>query len=277
MARMPPGAFDGLRTKLQCVPFNCLFARSVIEEVVDGTVWCDNEREPTFAHVIHPYGMTLLLALSANVNLAALKKHVDGCRRTSAGLWMQIHPQDLAAEIDRLLDADLEPAGPAPNGVAVQRHTRSNFLFRPERYASLAPMRAASHDVELRRMTAEDFASFGVSVSPRHFWRNAAQFLAHGGGWCVARNGEAVTTAFASFRMGSQLEIGVETCAEHRGRGYAKLGASALIDQCVESGIEPVWSCRKQNVASYELALALGFSPTVEGAYYHLPRVPLQS
>jgi GNAT superfamily N-acetyltransferase len=277
MIRMSPSNFDELRKALKDVPFNCLFARSVVDDLADGTVWCDGERAPTFAHIIHSYGMTLLLALSADVNLLALKEHIDWCRRTIGGLWMQVHPQSLAPALDRLLDADTRPVESAPNGVSVQRFTRSNFRFDPERYGAKAPMQPLPRDVKVRPMTAADFALPGMGVSPRQFWRSADDFLAHGGGWCVARNEEVISIAFASFRLDAQLEIGVETYPLHRGRGFAKHAASAIIDQWLESGSEPVWSCRKQNRASYDLAQALGFSPTVDGPYYHLPKVLSQS
>jgi hypothetical protein len=277
MVRMSPGDFDGLRLALRGVPFNCLFARSVVDDLADGFVWCDRAQEPSFAHIVHPYGMTLLLALSADVDLVALKEHIGWCRRALGGLWLQVHPQSFAPVLDRLLDAETGPVEATPNGVSVQRFTRSNFRFVPERYARVAPMQAFPSNIEGRPMTAEDFALPGFGVTPRKFWRNADEFLAHGGGWCVAKDAEVVAIAFSAYRLDSQLEIAVETHPQQRGRGFAKYAASSIIDQCVASATEPVWSCRKQNAASYLLAQKLGFSPTVEGPYYHLPKVLAQS
>jgi RimJ/RimL family protein N-acetyltransferase len=276
-ARTSPAVFDAVCSALMGVSFNCLFARSVADRLVDGEIWCDREREPTFAHVVHPYGMTLLLALSPDMDFAALREHVDACRRMIGGLWMQVHPHSLAAGIDRVLEANTAPIEFAPNDTRVQRFTRCNFRFVPERYAAMAPMRPLSREFKVRPMTSEDFALTEFGVSPRHFWRNAYKFLAHGGGWCVANNEELISIAFSSFRLDSQLEIGVETHPKYRGRGFAKYATSAIIDQCLESGIEPIWSCRKQNLLSYHLAQTLGFSPTVEGPYYHLPKVSSQS
>ena len=277
MIRLSPIDFDGLRVALKSAPFNYLFARSVVNNLADGSVWCDREREPTFAHIIHSYGMTLLLALSDDVDLDALKQHIDWCRRAVGGLWMQVHPTSLAPAIDRLLDADMSLIEAVPNGVSVQRFTRSNFRFDPDRYASRAPLESLSCDIEVRPMTSGDVALPGLSVSPQKFWRNAAESLGHGGGWCVARGDEVISIAFSAYRLDSQLEIGVETYPKYRGHGFAKHAASALIEQCVKSGIEPVWSCRRQNQASYHLAKALGFLPTVEGPYYHLPKVSAQT
>ena len=261
-----------VRVVLEDVPFNSMFAWGVVDGLVDGEIWCDRERQPTFAHVMHPYGMSLLLALSSHLDFDALKQHIDWCRQTTCGLWMQVHPQRLAADLDGVLDADVVPLQSVPSGVCVQRFTRCNFLFIPAQYAAIAPMRPLPHKVKVRPMTSEDFALLGFGVSPRHFWRNAHDFLAHGGGWCITDDEEVISIAFSSFRLDSRLEIGVETHPQYRGRGLAKYAASAIIDQCVASGIEPVWSCRKQNVLSFHLAQTLGFSPTLEGAYYHLPK-----
>jgi RimJ/RimL family protein N-acetyltransferase len=272
MIRMPPSTFDDLRVVLESVDFNCLFAKSVVAGLVDGQVWCDKAQGPTFAHIIHPYGMTLLLALSGAPDFTELNEHINWCRQFVGTLWMQVFPRNLASEIDSILNADRSPTMATPNGTQVQRFSRSNFVFARQQYET-SHGRTLLQDYTVRRMTSEDFALPGIGVSPQHFWRNADEFLSHGGGWVVVKNREVASLAFTSFRLGSQLEIGVETYPEHRGCGLARLASAALIDQCIESGSEPVWSCRKQNVPSYRLAQTLGFSPTVEGPYYHLPRI----
>ena len=58
---------------------------------------------------------------------------------------------------------------------------------------------------------------------------------------------------------------------EFRGMGLAKHAATALIDRCLAQGLQPAWSCRKLNIASLRLALALGFEPGIEVPYYRFP------
>lgn len=123
----------------------------------------------------------------------------------------------------------------------------------------------------MRALRATEFALPDIDVSPHKFWTSADQFLAHGGGWCLERDGQLASMAFCSFRFDHQLEIGVETRAKYRGQHYAFYAACALIDQCISQGLEPIWSCRKENKGSYKLALALGFEATVEIPYYRLP------
>ena len=63
--------------------------------------------------------------------------------------------------------------------------------------------------------------------------------------------------AVAAFMHHPQLEVGIETVAELRRRGYAHLICWALINYCLENGLEPVWSCRSKNRGSVFLAQSL--------------------
>jgi len=89
-------------------------------------------------------------------------------------------------------------------------------------------------------------------------------------GFTLVGDGELISTAFSSFRHDGKLEIGIETLEAHRGNGYAQCVCARLIDYCLEHGLEPVWSCRLGNKGSYELALRLGFEPTITRPYYEV-------
>lgn len=92
-------------------------------------------------------------------------------------------------------------------------------------------------------------------MAPKFFWRNAEQFAERGIGYTLMDGGEAASTAFAAFVEDSQLEIGIETNEQHRGKGYASHVCAALIDYCLENGLEPVWSCRKKKEGRSNSAL----------------------
>ncbi|MCL1874757.1 MAG: GNAT family N-acetyltransferase [Synergistaceae bacterium] len=68
-----------------------------------------------------------------------------------------------------------------------------------------------------------------------------------------------------------KLEIGIETVEKYRGMGFARAACMALIDYCIENGLEPVWSCRLENTPSTNLAKSLGFFETMRLPYYHIP------
>ncbi|MGE5094410.1 MAG: GNAT family N-acetyltransferase [Betaproteobacteria bacterium] len=267
MIELDPGRFAPLIPALRAVPVNHLFARSVLERCVDGRAWADRLSSPSLCHVAHPYGMTLLFGDARAVDAAMLREHFDACRRVAHDQWMQPVGTGLAEAVDAVLDPQAAAPDAAPGGARVQRYTRTNFRFDA---LPRAPLEAPRGTV-LRRIVAAEFALDGISVSPHRFWRDARQFEAHGGGWCVERDGRLAAMAFASFRFDDQLEIGVETRPEFRRRGYAWAAAARLIDECLGMGLEPVWSCRKENRGSYELACSLGFEPAIDIPYYRLP------
>lgn len=271
MIRLHADAFHALLPALRRVPINHLFARSVLERKVDGAAWADRADAPALVHVVHPYGMTLLFGDAQAVDPAALKAHLLAAGANGADRWLQASPGTLPPLLDRLFDA--APAAPdeAPGGPKVQRYMRQNSRFDALCPAARREPAPLAEGVRLRPLVAGDFALPGIAVSPHRFWNDAGQFLAHGGGWAVECDGELASMAFTSFRFDAQLEIGVETRAPYRGRGFARLAARALIDQCRAQGLEPVWACRRENHGSYALALALGFAPTVAVPYFRLP------
>ena len=185
-------------------------------------------------------------------------------------------PAALLPLLDELLDIEWPAPNQQPGGARFQRYTRSNFQFNPARHALKRNLMSPPEDATLRPLHAAEFALPDIAVSPHKFWNTADQFLAHGGGWGIERDGQLAAMAFSSFQFDRQLEIGVETRAQYRGRGYALHAACALIDQCIALGLEPIWACRKENTGSYKLAQALGFEPTIEIPYYRLPGAVLE-
>ncbi|MCG8409826.1 MAG: GNAT family N-acetyltransferase [Bacteroidales bacterium] len=108
------------------------------------------------------------------------------------------------------------------------------------------------------------------SVVPSNFWDNAHDFDKQGVGFSLYHNNKLATTAFSAFIFDKELELGMETTPEFRGKGYAQYACSALIDYCLINNYEPIWACSLKNVASYNLAQKLGFIPQLTLPYYRL-------
>jgi len=123
---------------------------------------------------------------------------------------------------------------------------------------------------EIVRTTKEMFRNMQGSVIPKYFWKDEDQFQNTGIGYSLIYDEEVVSTAFSSFRIDNQLEIGIETLERCRGKGLALYVCSALINYCIENALEPIWSCRIENIASYQLAHKLGFAPSLFIPYYRL-------
>lgn len=276
--RLDLSADEGLRVRLaailQSLSLNHLFADAVVQGRVSGEVWCDSADDPRWLHIIHPYCMSLLIGLSAEVegaDIAEIYAHLQERRSGFGTMWMQVVPSSLSDGLNAAFGLTGVAETVDEAATQVQLFTRSNFRFDAELFAHIAASVVPMPGVSVRRMQREDFLLPGLDVTPQHFWESHEQFLEQGGGWCAVKEGMVASIAFTGFASPTQLEIGIETFERFRGSGCAKLAAVAFLTDCIERGLEPLWSCRKQNWGSYHLAQRLGFVPGLEIPYYFLP------
>jgi GNAT superfamily N-acetyltransferase len=262
MYELDPRTDHALAT-LRALPINTLFAQAVLCGDAEGRLFGDDPTAARTYYAVNSYGMALVWGGPPRPGF------IDGLRvrlldrdRATATEWLQVHPAAWADEIARMLDgAD-----------GALRCTRVNFAFDREAYRrARAALPTLPPSTELVRTDEAMFARLDGSVVPRHFWRDSTQFVRAGGGFSLMVGDAIAATAFCSFRQGTLFELGIETAAAHRGRGYARHVACALIDECLRSGLEPIWACRRENDASYQLALRLGFVPTAHLPYFRLP------
>ena len=263
---------------LDQVEINTLFARNVLEQIIDGKVYADSAVSPRAFYVVHSYGMSLLFGARGDEgfehSLMDYLTNKAGTRRTAE--WLQADPSgEWSGLIDSICSAHngmLDTGAGLPEGNnprAIQRNTRVNFRFDRQAYLA-AKEQFFKQDELIVQTTKEQFAALAEGVVPRFFWRDAAHFAADGIGFSLLRDGEIAATAFSACCAVNQLEIGIETAEGHRGQGYAFSVSSALIVYCLERGLEPVWACRLENVGSYNLAQKLGFVPVRQLPYYRL-------
>lgn len=248
---------------LRAAPMNTLFARAVVENHCRGEVLVDRVDRPGVVHIIHPYGMSLLLgAAGSRLDPRSLEAVLS--RHRDAPEWLQVFPPEWAERIVGSPRADVE------------RSTRVNFEFHRERFLAFR----AAHPVSPFPIGALDRSMFDAargSVIPRSFWDDAEQFLRGGLGFAVLLDGEPASVAFSSFVIDRELELGIETAEQHRGRGLALWVCAALIDECLARDLRPVWACRLENTASYRLAERLGFAPSRYLPYFRLPALAAPS
>lgn len=243
---------------LRAAPMNTLFARAVVEHGCRGEVRVDRVDRPGVAHILHPYGMSLLLG-PADAPLDARSLQAVLHRRREGPEWLQVFPLAWAASI---------AAAPGA-GASIERFTRVNFEFHADRFLAFR----AAHPVAPFPIAALDrstFAALRGSVVPRCFWDDAEPFLRRGLGFAVMLDGEPASVAFSSFVIDRELELGIETAEPHRGRGLALWACATLIDACLARDLRPVWACRLENTASHRLARRLGFEPSRQLPYFRL-------
>jgi len=252
------------------VDLNHGFARAVVQGLVAGRVWVDQKPAARVAHAWHPYGMSLVWGDELGLAIGTITEHLRAGFYRTQDEWLQIDPRWEHLDWDTLLDATPGDGAQESASSKAQRYSRVNFRFDPKAFEYRRKQAMPPPGWRVRPMSAQEFNLPGIGVTPKAFWRDAAQFLAHGGGWCAECDGEVGAIAFSSFRFDNTLEIGIETLAAYRGRGLALAVAVAMIREILDAGIEPVWSCRKENTPSLELARRLGFSATKVFPYYRL-------
>jgi GNAT superfamily N-acetyltransferase len=84
-------------------------------------------------------------------------------------------------------------------------------------------------------------------------------FLKHDLGLCLMRGDEIIVETYASAFGGSYAEIGAITHEIYRGKGYASIACSYLIQAVEQRGYHAYWSCDADNLASSQVARKLGF------------------
>lgn len=253
---------------LKEVAINHLFARTVLEQKMDGEVYVDNPEQPSVFYVKHSYGMSLLFGKTNNFDFNRLLANY--LRNNSAGEWLQVFPAEWNDKLAQFVgDIMVDPANSNQEKQQIIRWSRVNFRFDPSKYPTTqSPI---PEGYQLTRTDAGMFVKISGSVIPSCFWRNGQEFAENAIGFSLLYDGQAVSTAFASFIHDKQLEIGIETMTGFQGKGLAQIICSALIDYCLENGFQPIWSCRLENTGSFMLAQKLGFVATFTGPYYQLP------
>lgn len=262
-----------LEEPLKQVKINHLFARSVIERKVKGTVFVDNIESPKTFYVVHPYGMSLLFGYSGNESFNnqlydyCLNKKQD---RTTFE-WMQAYPNNWDYTLSALFGNKLVKAseGADTQKEFIELNTRVNFKFNLEKYLDFKKNNISeSHTVI--RTNKESFKDMKGSVVPSFFWDSAEDFCKKGVGFSLYYQNKLATTAYSAFIFNKELELGMETVPEFRGKGFAQYACSALIDYCIQNNYEPIWACKLTNIPSYKLAQKLGFIPDRTLPYYRL-------
>jgi len=284
MIAFSPSDFSRLLPLLRTAPINVYFAEAVLRGQVRGFVWVDDPRDPRAFLIAHACGLSLLGGETDDPRfLAGLRDYLTnaGGFRTRPE-FLQAFPAGWHAKLPALLgDVFLSAATLRARHVAdadlkslirerVVEQGRCNFRFDRERFRARRglPLPAG---FRISRLGADGFAPWpDMAVPPAEFWNDAEDFARRSVAFAVMHEAKPVCLAFAALVLEDVIEIGIETRAEFRGRGFAWHACAAFIGHALERGLEPVWACRSGNLGSRRTAESLGFVPTVETPYYGL-------
>ena len=124
---------------------------------------------------------------------------------------------------------------------------RNNIDMLPDGY-ELKKIDAEIYDKCLDDPITADFVSAFDSKK---------QYLSHGRGFVITKNGSIVAGASSYTRYLEGIEIEVDTVPDERRKHLATIVCSALILSCLEDGLYPSWDA--QNMNSVHLAEKLGY------------------
>ena len=111
----------------------------------------------------------------------------------------------------------------------------------------------------VRSIDAVDLERIKGHITPDFSWEDRASFLSNGIGYCITFGDDIAAWAFSAGISDSEIDIGVETAEEYRGRGLSPIVASYMVDHILRLGKVPVWACDAANNASKKVALKVGF------------------
>lgn len=266
---------------LEKVDINKLFAVVVAKRIISGKIYVDDVSNPSTFYIIHPYGMSLLIGNTENQQFnQALQSYLLNQKHERQKVeWLQVFPDLWYKKMETLLGANLiksEQGHAQDNSQAgkVIQNTRVNFVFNQAKYLANRAQFTPDKESKIIRTDEKIFSDESGSVIPKYFWNDAQQFLEMGLGFSLIYNTNgsevAAATAYSSYIVGNMFEIGIETKVQYHGKGFGAVVSSYLINYCLKNGLEPVWSCRLENIASYKLAQKLGFEPVKYLPYYKL-------
>ena len=223
---------------------------------VPGRAWVDDPASPTHA-MVRING--LLVFLSRNATQAFLEQGLETIKQFShVGLiWRPGAAAPQLPKADRI----------------IQRLEFPSHDFNSPTVAALIEGGPPA-GFELREIDRALLERIESRDDIEQYCGSLENFLAHGFGACLVRDGEIVSDAYAPFVTSTNAELGVATGEAFRGRGYAALASASVIQACRARGLAPYWSCDADNLPSVSLARKLGFQDEREYGIHVYRRAP---
>jgi len=235
----------------------------VVDSIIAGNtparVYVDDVSDPRSAWMWNRMG-TMLLAgnprnRAFNQALSTLfDRHVvpDARRRQIPSLTLHYWPDAWEGRANQLI-----------SGVKPERGWRRFYAFD---HLRVDWREEISSDCSIRRMDRrlmqeDQLKNVDHVVGWVHsFWHSVEDFSETGFGFCVV-HGEAIASwCLTVYVSGSDVELGLATIPQYRGRGYATLAAAACVEHGIEGGLTPHWHCDEENRPSIRVAEKVGFS-----------------
>jgi hypothetical protein len=216
----------------------------------DGVVYTDNAVSPGCAYVEHAFGFAQVLGRPTAEFESTLERYllVDKC---------------FTAPKIRLYTPWLPGFLADPRYYSL-RSFRQRFILDPSSLCGgessgasspLAPDREVVVVGDSNVTSIEQ--AFGVTC---RFWRSTSDFAKAAHAVVVMNRGQPASLCYAAAEADREVEIDVLTRPEHRRLGLGRCAAIHFARRCLEGGLEPLWDCFANNVASVQLCQSVGFA-----------------
>jgi RimJ/RimL family protein N-acetyltransferase len=219
---------------------------SILENKSAGTVFTNNENNPSFVLVCSPS-----IASSPNA-YAYLGGELDQESLRKVGSYLQKFPKvSLVVPIDWKFRTFFEELGFNP----VERLQ----LRRPFDFFNLDTWnRSLPNHYSISRINDENFAQCNWHSFILSCYGDNDHFFANGIGFCLLDQGKIISESYGLIANG-KAEIGVITDEKYRGQNLGTIICAIMLDYCYKNGLEPYWNCDVCNPASTAVAKKLGF------------------
>jgi RimJ/RimL family protein N-acetyltransferase len=98
---------------------------------------------------------------------------------------------------------------------------------------------------------------------------SVADFLDRSFGVCLIQGDEIAGWCLSEYNTADRCEVGIATLEPYRGRAFATVMASALVEHALSQGVSHVgWHCYAHNLASVATALKVGFQKVKDYPVY---------
>ena len=123
---------------------------------------------------------------------------------------------------------------------------------------------------EIRPIDAHILPRLDGRIKPSFSWERGERFLKNGKGFCAMYGDTPAAWAFSAAVSDREIDIGVETLEQFRGKGLAAAVAGKMAAYVLSIGKKPVWACHSENIASRKTAEKIGFEKVGECSTIHL-------
>ena len=115
------------------------------------------------------------------------------------------------------------------------------------------------NDFRIERIDEMNLSKIEGRIIPSFSWASPEQFLKEGFGYIALDQGQVCAVSFSAAVSSDEIDIGVETHEDYRGKGLAAVLSDTMCEHILEIGKKPVWAHSSSNLGSMKTALKCGF------------------